>query len=75
MATKEAHPLLTPIIAGRNVASDVENRTNNRDEPNSTTAHLYRNFVTMAISFSINHGTFKWSKVAETYVLLINYGC
>ena len=59
MSTKEGHPLLTPIVAGLNLASDVESRTSDRDESNGTVAHLYGNFITMAISFAINHGKVK----------------
>lgn len=59
MATKEGHPLLTPIIVDRNVANDLENMIPNLELPNTSTARLYQNFVTMAVSFSINHGTMK----------------
>lgn len=55
MSQKEDHPLLNPVLSDRNPFRDLEN-VESRAEAVRLSAELYRNFVTMAISFSINHG-------------------
>ena len=54
MAVKEEHPLLRPVMSGISRSDDVET-SNNDAKPDALV--LQRNFIIMAISFSINHGT------------------
>ena len=55
MSLKEDHPLLNPVLSDKNPFRDLEN-AESRAEASRLSAELYRNFITMAISFSINHG-------------------
>lgn len=53
---KEEHPLLRPVMSGISRSDDVE--TSNIDaKPDALASVLQRNFIIMATSFSINHGT------------------
>lgn len=51
--TKENHPLLTKMIHEKSpeIVEEGEELTHN-----DSSSHLFSNFITMAISFSVNHG-------------------
>ena len=55
MTAKEDHPLLKPINSGTNPFNDLD-FSENDSIGGRNAAYLYRNFITMALSFSINHG-------------------
>jgi hypothetical protein len=52
MSLKENHPLLQPVLSNEGSQLDAEGRAH----ADLLAAALYRNFVIMSVSFSINHG-------------------
>lgn len=66
--TKENHPLLVKMIPEKSQENLEEGHENERVPlPDSTSIYLFRNFIAMAISFSVNHG-----RELENHLFLFN---
>ena len=55
MSLKENHPLLQPVLPNEN-GSGGQLDAEGRAKADLVAAALYRNFVIMSVSFSVNHG-------------------